>query len=208
MLFYIKGNDRVYFINILKSGDTESDSLDIKDYLLPSNIPYWTAGENDDIVVAMYANTMANYIRYGDYFNVKTFSQKSLIREVFPKIKEKLQGLGFIKDEKMPNGLFVAKGNEVFRITTEGCVYDEGESFVIGYYAYEALGALKATEGLQIKERIAKVVKTVADACGFTAYPIAITDTVTRKVKVVKSERELDKAIKQNNKKLSNKEEL
>ena len=48
----------------------------------------------------------------------------------------------------------------------------------------------------QIKERIAKVVKTVADACGFTAYPIAITDTVTRKVKVVKSERDLNKAIK------------
>lgn len=208
MVFYIKDNDKVYFINILKGGDTESDSINIKDYMLLSNIPYWTAGENDNIVVAMYANTMANYIRYGDCFNVETFSQKTIIREVLPKIKSKLQGLGFIKDEKMPNGLFMAKDNEVFRIDTAGCVYDEGDYFAIGYYAYEALGALKATEGLPIKERIAKVVRTVADACSFTAYPIAITDTVTRKVKVVKSERELDKAIKQNNIKSSNKEEL
>ena len=79
MVFYIKDKDSVYFVNILKGGDTETNSLDIKDYTLPSNIPFWTEGKNGDIVVATYANTMANYIRYGDYFNVETFSQKSFI---------------------------------------------------------------------------------------------------------------------------------
>ena len=192
MVFYIKDNDRVYFVDILRS-DAEGDSIDGKDYLLPSNIPMWNTGKDNETVVAMYSNKMGSYIRYSDYFNVEELCPKTLIREVIPKIKDKMEKIGFVNDNRLPNGIFVAKGNQVYRITTNGVAYNEGDRFAIGEYGGEGVAVLKCVSGLPIKEQIKKVVKCVATAGSFPAYPIAITDTVNRKLQVFNSEGEFEK---------------
>ena len=192
MVFYIKDNDRVYFVDILRS-DAEGDSINAKDYVLPSNIPIWNTGKDNETVVAMYSNKMGSYIRYSDYFDVEELCTKTLVREVVPKIKDKMEQVSFIKDNRLPNGIFVAKGDQVYRITTKGAAYNEGDYCSIGEYGSEGLFALKCSVSLPVKERINKVVKCVANAGSFPAYPIAVTDTVTRKLQVFNSEEEFER---------------
>lgn len=192
MLFYIKDNDRVYFVDILRS-DAEGDSIDEKDYVLPSNIPIWNTGKDNEIVVATYSNKMGSYIRYSDYFDVEELCPKTLIREVFPKIKAKMDDMCLLEEDSLPNGLFVEKGDKVYRIATTGGVYNEGDFFAIGGFGGEGIAALKCSIGLPIKERIKKVVKCVANAGSFPAYPIAITDTISRKLQVFNDETEFEK---------------
>ncbi|MDY6394584.1 MAG: hypothetical protein SPL07_07140 [Bacteroidales bacterium] len=119
----------------------------------------WNTGKDNETVVAMYSNKMGSYIRYSDYFDVEEMCPKTLIREVFPKIKEKIQSVGLVQDNRLPNGLFVAKGNQVYRITTKGAAYNEGDYFSIGEYGSEGLFALKCSSKLPIKERITVLTK-------------------------------------------------
>ena len=192
MLFYIKDNDRAYFVNILRS-DPESDSIDDKDYFLPSNIPMWNTGKDGATVVATYSNKMASYIRYSDCFDVEDFCSKTLIREVFPKIKDKMQRVCFVKDNCLPRGIFVAKGNQVFHFATTGIACTYGDYFALGEYGGEGIFALKCSSHLPIKERIKRVVKCIANAGSYPAFPIAVIDTVNRQLQVFGSEDEYEK---------------
>ena len=191
MVFYIKENDRVYFVQMLRT-DIESESIDEKDFLLPSNISLWNTGKDNETVVATYTNRMSSFIRYSDCFNVDDLCPKTIICDVVPKIKEIMRKIGMLKDNCMTNGFFVCKGDKVYRINTKGVSYDEGECYSLGDYSYECLFALRCTSKMPVKERIKKVIKCVANAGSVLAYPIAVTDSINRKLQMFESEDEFD----------------
>ncbi|MBQ7653053.1 MAG: hypothetical protein IJS93_01630 [Clostridia bacterium] len=183
MIFYIRESDNVYIV-LLSNIISTSYTTDPKDMVYKENVPIWKTGKHKDVIVATSNLVTASYLRYENFLEDDELSEKALTLSVAPKIKEKLKNLNLAKDE-LPNSIFFARGGEIYRMTTSGATFIEGESFAVGDYAYVGIAALNATKGMPAMDRIKEVVKIVSAVGAYKECPFIVMDTKKRKLKVV-----------------------
>jgi hypothetical protein len=114
-------------------------------------------------------------------------SPKSIVKDIIPYIKERLKENDIPLDEGCwKNALVICDNEHIYDIGPK-FVFREVHDFVChGYREVDAvISALDATPSISAEQRIIKAVSFASKVYKENLFPLVITDTKDRKVKVV-----------------------
>ena len=114
-------------------------------------------------------------------------SPKSIVKDIIPYIKERLKENDIPIDKgDWKNALVICDNEHVYDIGPKFAFREVNDFVVHGYREFDAIiSALDATPSMSAEQRIIKAVSFASKAYKENLFPMIITDTKDRKLKVV-----------------------
>ena len=182
MIIAIKENDKVIV------GYSNADSwgcLSEKDYIDEENI---AIGFSEDGKLFAFTNTdrISDALLYEEDFLNKEVTFKSIIREIIPYIKEKLENYKVYDEiEHWNNSLIICESDKLFDIDPSFGFYEADDYVCHGYNVETLKSVLDETIGIPAEERIMKAVIFSCKLHNDVLFPIVIVDSKSRKCKYI-----------------------
>ena len=159
------------------------------DMALEENLGIWKVRGNPHTVMGnrgAFAETDA--FKYEEKLFRGEINYDSLTDGIIPAMEKFSEGKDYIGDEKgRYEEFFIAQKDKLFKITSEHLVMEIDSYAVSGGGAEDlAKGALHATEGQPVIDRIRKVFEFIARERQSVCYPISVIDTATCKIRKLK----------------------
>ena len=108
-----------------------------------------------------------------------------VVKKIVPDIIKELKSYGYVKDDPyfdhMESSYFFIFKDQVYVISTDGCVIEVNDYAAIGSGEDQAIGSLLSTDGENPRERIIKAIKASAASDIYVDYPIILTDSESTK---------------------------
>lgn len=119
---------------------------------------------------------------YDDEFMEEEITPKTVVREIIPYIKQRLEDncLSLDKNGEWKNTLIICKDNHIYDIDRNFGFSEIDDYIAHGYKAETAISILDQTAGLSAKERILKVMEVIGRLTKMDLFPMVITDTKSR----------------------------
>lgn len=180
-------NDRVSFAAPISSIERDEAIL-FSDAIKPDNLPFWKIKGSKNALMAGWARTRGNdAVRYQKGLFEPEINVKNLAHKTMPKLQKIMEDEELIENEKgrWLNFYYVAQGNKVYEVYHD-CVIEMEDYESIGPYCDIALSSLERTKGLDRDERL-RILSRECQTLGYGALlPMAVMDTKTRKIKILK----------------------
>ncbi len=176
----------------------------------PNNYKIWKVRGVDNCLMAHVGNVRdANVVRlinglitdYDIYLNAVDY--EFVVNEIVPTIISTLKKRKYIKDndyfDLMGSSYLFAYKDQLYVISSDGCVIEIDDYVAIGSGEDTAIGSLNSTIGEPPVSRIIKAIKSSATSDIYVDYPIILSDTNSTEFTVVTENNEkefLKKGVK------------
>ena len=184
MIIAIKEKDKVVI------GYTNLDSwgrLTNKDYVDEENLAI-KFSKTGKVFACSDMNRSSDVLLYDEELSNLDISPKSIVKDIIPYIKERLKENDLPIDENgsWKNALVICDNEHIYDIGPKFAFREVNDFVVHGYKEVDAvISALDATPSISAEQRIIKAVSFASKVYKENLFPLVITDTKDRKVKVV-----------------------
>ena len=183
MIIAIKEKDKVVI------GYTNLDSwgrLTNKDYVDEENLAI-KFSKTGKVFACPNMNRRSDILLYDDELLNLDVSPKSVVKEIIPYIKERLKENDIPIDKgDWKNALVICDNEHIYDIGPKFAFREVHDFVCHGYREAETIiSVLDATSSISAEQRIIKAVSFVSKIYKENLFPLVITDTKDRKVKVV-----------------------
>ena len=182
MIIAIKEKDKV----VIGYSNAEAwGRLSEKDYVDEENVAI-KFSEDGKLFACAEMNRRSDILLYDDEFLSKEITPKSIVREVIPYIKRKLEENDQALDEgRWKNALIICDNDKLYDVDPlfEFCEADDYVCY--GYCVGTLKSALDETKELSAEERIMKAIIFASELHKESMFPIVITDTKSREFKYI-----------------------
>lgn len=184
MIIAIKEKDKVVI------GYTNLDTwgrLTNKDYVDEENLAI-NFSKTGKVFACSDMNRRSDILLYDDELLNLDVSPKSVVKEIIPYIKERLKENDLPIDENgsWKNALVICDNEHIYDIGAKFAFREVHDFVCHGYREVDAIiSVLDATSSMSAEQRIIKAVGFASKVYKENLFPLVITDTKDRKVKVV-----------------------
>ena len=181
MIIVVKDQDRVvigYTIANQFGRLASSDYSDTENFALVQR--------NDYYYGFALMNRISDLFIYDELFLNLKVTPDNIINEVIPYIKNKLiNNKKMLNNGKWDNALVICDNNHIYDISVK-LEFNEIEKYLVhGYDEDMIISILDSTPNMPTKERIIEAFSFVSKLYKEDLFPIAITDTLTKEIKII-----------------------
>jgi hypothetical protein len=185
MILVYKTQDRVYFA--ISPTHNCTSSYENSSVQSNKNLPIWIdSDDNHSIIGASGDIRDSDILRYETIVN-QELSYRYVIEKIVKESNQKLTEYGRASNGQVGNIIFIAKDNQVFRISEDNHVIPIDEYDSTGYYDVIE-SSMYLTKGKKPIEIIYYAIKNALKSSCIKICPIAIVDTKSLKWRYVEKE--------------------
>lgn len=179
MIIAIKEKDRVV---VAFSNTDYWNGLAEQDYVDQENVAIKFT-EKEKAFAFAKSDVRADTLVFDDDFLNLEITPKTIIKDVIPYIKKRLEEIGKPLDDdgNWKNALIICDDNHIYDIDPFFGFYEADDYACHGYMVETLKSVLDATKHLSAKERILKAVRFASNSFKENFFPITITDTKNKK---------------------------
>jgi hypothetical protein len=183
LIIAIKEKDKVVI------GYTNLDSWDRlanEDYVDEENLAI-KFSKSGNVFVCSDMNRRSDILLYDDELLNLDISPKSIVKEIIPYIKERMAENAIPIDEgAWKNALVICDNEHIYDIGPKFAFREIHDFVCHGYREVDAIiSVLDATSSMSAEQRIIKAVSCASKAYEENLFPLVITDTQERKLKII-----------------------
>lgn len=181
MIIVVKDQDRVVIGYTIANQFAKLASSDYKD-----TENFALVHRNDYCYGFALMDRVSDLFIYDELFLNLKVTPENIINEVIPYIKNKLTNNNKkLKDGKWDNALVICDNNHIYDIGIK-LDFNEIEKYIVhGYDEDMVTSVLDSTPNMPTKERIIEAFSFVSKLYKEDLFPIAITDTLTKEIKII-----------------------
>ena len=182
MIIAVKDKERV----VLGYSNLQSMSKFLKkDYVDEENVPI-KISSNGNVFAFGRLSRESDLFLYDKTFLEMEITPKTIVREVIPYIKQRLEENGCpIKDGEWKNNLIISADNRIYCIDTAFEFFEAYDYHVFSYSSDEFMAVLDETAEMNPEQRITNAVSFIEEIYSGELFPMVILDTKSKKIKPI-----------------------